>query len=64
MSRRKKIFEVRYDGLWLGGKAIVKAVDEQDAIEKVANDAYTVEFENVRVTEVKGDVLYNDNGDY
>lgn len=60
-----KIFEVNYDGMWLGGAAIVVAETAEEAIELVKNHSSTVSFENVRVEELPSrGVIYNDNGDY
>ena len=65
MKRRtKKIYEVTYDGLWLGGVALVKAFDKEDAIAKVEADPRTIDFTKVHATEIKGDLLYNNNGNY
>lgn len=60
---RKKIFHVEYKGLWMGGVAIVKATNAEEAIAKVES-LNPPNFENVRVTEVKEDILYHDTGDY
>lgn len=60
-----KVFEVRYDGLWLGGKAIVIAETKEEAIELVRNHSSTISFEDVRVNELPSTgVVHNDNGDY
>lgn len=60
-----KLFQIRYDGLWLGGISIVFAETEEEAIEKVKNHSLTIAFENVRVSELKQeDIVYNWNGDY
>lgn len=61
-----KLFEVRYSGLWLGGKAIVWANSPEEAIETVRCDSATIEFTNVRVSEIPEDliVIHNDNGTY
>lgn len=60
-----KNYMVTYEGLWLGGCAVVRAKSKKDAIEMVRNDNLTVDFNDVEV-EVLDDsgVLYNDNGDY
>jgi hypothetical protein len=60
-------FIVNYRGLWLGGRAVVFAPDQEKAIELVREHGETVEFSNVRATLVEASepkVLYNDNGDY
>lgn len=60
-----KLFVINYDGLWLGGKAIVFAENEKDALDQVRNDPTTVEFKNVKIEEVKAEgIIHNDNGDY
>lgn len=60
-----KVFEVRYDGLWLGGKAIVIAETKEEAIELVRNHSSTISFEDVMVNELPSTgVVHNDNGDY
>ena len=66
---RYKFFIVTYNGMWMGGRAVVRARDEQEAIDLVRTDARTTKFQFVEVTEVKGiagsgQVLYNDDGDY
>jgi hypothetical protein len=61
----KKLFFVRYDGLWLGGRALVFADNAEQAIELVKNDADTCSFKDVSAEEIEADgVVYNDNGDY
>lgn len=59
------IFKVTYNGLWMGGVAIVVAETPEQAIELVKNHKDTIEFNRVDVEllEPTG-VLYNDNGDY
>lgn len=64
MSTRKRVFQVTYAGLWLGGVAIVRAASEEDAIALVGADSASVNFKNVIAVEIKGDILYNDCGDY
>jgi hypothetical protein len=67
VSKKLKAYKVLYDGLCLGGVAIVLAYTEQEAIGLVSKDSKTCDFENVRVAELihePGAVLYNDNGDY
>lgn len=67
--RVMKAFIVRYSGLWLGGKAVVLAESEIEAIELVGLHRSTINFlepdRKPQVEEVpaKG-VIYNDNGDY
>ena len=60
----KKIYEVCYSGLWLGGHAIVCAESAEEAKLLIENDPSTVEFKNVVVNEIEGPIYYNDNGDY
>lgn len=62
-------FKVTYKGLWLGGVAVVKADDEQQAREAVERDDRTIDFADVTVTRIlvlenTATVLHNDNGDY
>lgn len=61
-----KLFVVNYKGLWLGGKAIVWADTEDQAIELVRQDPNTQEFTNISVEEIPPGtvVIHNDNGDY
>ncbi len=60
-----KLFKINYNGLWLGGKALVLAEDEEQAISLVREDSSTVEFKNIVVEEIQAEgVIYNDNGDY
>ena len=61
-----KAFVVRYNGLWLGGKAVVLAEDENEAKQLVRQHRLTVDFEDVEVDAVPHfeQVLYNDNGNY
>lgn len=61
----KKLYRVDYDGLWLGGTALVFAGSEQEAINLVESDDFTVDFKDVEVKELPLEgVVYNDNGDY
>lgn len=65
----KQIYEVRYEGVYLGGAAIVLADSETEAIGLVATHANTQSFFNPTTKLVTADfdnaaVLYNDNGDY
>ena len=61
----KRLYEVTYDGLWLGGTAIVFATSPEDAIAQVAADSTTVGFKDVTVKLLpKNGVVYNDNGNY
>ncbi|URC22461.1 hypothetical protein KAMAJI_00330 [Serratia phage vB_SmaM-Kamaji] len=58
-------YAVRYDGLWLGGKAIVLAQNEGEAERMVAEHQNTVSFKDVEVYPLDTEgVLHNDNGDY
>lgn len=59
-----KYYEVTYDGLWLGGSAVVIAESTEDALRLVEDDYRTINFKNATVTEISGPVLYNDSGDY
>lgn len=59
------LYLVRYNGLWIGGKAFVWADSIVEAIEKVKNHQGTTNFDTPIVSqcEMTG-VIYNDNGDY
>lgn len=62
-------YRVTYEGLWLGGKAIVIAANEEDAIELVRQHKNTVRFNKVNaevITSFPTDVIVldNSNGDY
>ncbi len=64
-----KLYEVSYEGLWLGGIAIVLASSEYEAIKLVANHSNTVNPQSMTATLVTNDltkplVIYNDNGNY
>lgn len=61
-----KSFIVYYDGLWMGGKAVVRARDEEEAKQLVKEDRRTISFKDVVVEQVGANehVIYNDNGDY
>lgn len=60
---------VTYDGLWLGGTAVVLAENPDHAKAIVATDPKTVSFNRVKVELITANltvpaVLSNDNGDY
>ena len=63
-----KAFLIKYDGLWMGGKAIVIAKTKKTALRLVEEDENTLEFTDVKVEEIieldKPKILYNNNGDY
>ena len=63
-----KAFLVTYDGLWLGGTAVVLADSPDAACDMVREHRITINFEDVQAVEVgQGDkegVLFNDNGNY
>lgn len=64
-----KAYLVTYDGLWLGGSAVVLAENEDHAKSLVATDPKTVSFKRVKAELITADlsapaVLRNDNGDY
>ena len=60
-----KLFDIRYKGLWLGGKSLVFAENEEQALSLVREDPTTVGFENVTKEEIKAEgIIHNDNGDY
>ena len=64
---KRHVYEIRFSGFWLGGKAIVRAIDE-----KAAWSALQKEFPNIEPLEKckikklpSGDgVIYLDTGDY
>lgn len=71
MSRRElKAYTVSYDGLWLGGHAVVLARDRGHALRLVERDRMTVNFDPLEATIERVDtidsakVLWNDNGNY
>ena len=60
---------VTYDGLWMGGTAVVLAENPDHAKALVATDPKTVSFNRVKVELITANltvpaVLSNDNGDY
>jgi hypothetical protein len=60
------IYKVTYEGLWMGGVAIVIAENETQAIELVKEHEDTVNFcstPTVKLLPSIG-VVYNDNGNY
>ena len=63
----RNIYELRFSGLWLGGTAIVKAVDEKAAWLALQKKWPNLEpLGKCKVTKLpNGDgVLYFDSGDY
>lgn len=61
----KRLYKVTYDGLWLGGTAIVVATSPEDAIAQVAADSGTTNFKDAEAELLpKNGVVYNDNGNY
>lgn len=58
-------YRVGYEGMWLGGEAIVLASSAEEAIELVRKDNKTCLFNHVTVEELPlSGVILNDNGDY
>jgi hypothetical protein len=56
---------VTYKGLWLGGKAIVIAENQDHALQLVKDHETTGRFTSVTVELLPSSgVIYNDNGDY
>ena len=60
---------VTYDGLWLGGAAVVLAENPDHAKALVATDPKTVSFKRAKAELITADltvpaVLRNGNGDY
>ena len=60
------LYKVTYEGLCMGGVAIVLAVNETQAIELVKEHENTVNFCSAPTVELlpSNGVIYNDNGDY
>lgn len=60
----KKVYIVEYDGNSGGGRAVVMADSESEAIALVANEHCTINFKNAEAVEVdyNSEVLSNDNG--
>jgi hypothetical protein len=63
-----RVYEVTYNGSWLGGKAIVIAHNAHEARRMVNLHEDTVNFRDVQVRclchVVEQGVVYHDNGDY
>lgn len=63
----KKTYYIRYPGKYLGGRAIVRAINEQNAYDKLKEKYPTLDpfikctFEEIPITQ---DVIYNWDGDY
>ena len=62
-----KAYHITYDGLWLGGVAIVVAHTKKTALRLLKEEDPT-EFTDVKITKVtvldRPMVIYNDDGDY
>jgi hypothetical protein len=61
-----KLYKVTYEGLWMGGVAIVIAENETQAIELVKEHYGTVNFCSAPTVDLlqSNGVIYNNNGDY
>ena len=63
-----KAFLIKYDGLWMGGRAVVIAKTRKTALKLVESDPHTLEFTDVEIEKMfdvtEPQVLYNNNGDY
>ena len=64
---KSKLYEFRFSASYLGGKAIIKAIDEKaawSALQKAYK--YLEPLEKCRVTELqdRDGVIYLDDGDY
>lgn len=62
-----KVYNVTYDGSYLGGRAVVLAFNTAMAKRMVKKDSCTINFVNVRVEKVSGlkaGVVFNWDGDY
>ncbi len=65
MNQKTQLYKVTYDGLWLGGVALVYATSSDEAIAQVAGDSKTIMFKNPKAELLpETGVVYNDNGDY
>jgi len=64
----KKLYIIYYEGLWLGGKAVVRAQNRHTAYNYLAaeNPPNLEPIEKVDIQEVPEDekVIYNDDGNY
>ena len=62
----KKYYIVTYQGMYLGGQAVVMAKSAEEAIELVRCDSGTLKFNNPTAEEIKpkNGVLFNWVGDY
>lgn len=61
------IYLIKFDGLWMGGKAVVKAYDKTKAYEIVKKEWPNIEpIEKCRITkfDMKPGLVYFDSGDY
>ena len=60
----KKVYIVEYDGNSKGGRAVVMADSESEAIALVMDDHFTINFKSAKAVEVdyNSEVLSNDNG--
>jgi len=62
-----KAYHITYDGLWLGGRAIVIAHTRKIAL-RLLEEEGPVEFTDVKIEKVisldKPKVIYNYDGDY
>lgn len=64
---KRNIYEIRFSGSWLGGKAIVKAVDENaawSALQKAYKNLEPIEKCRIKKLPNGDGVLYLDTGDY
>lgn len=64
---RRSVYEIRFSGLWLGGKAIVRAANEKaawSALKREHEDLEPLEKCSVKKLPNGDGVLYLDNGDY
>ena len=62
----KKLFKVTYEGLWMGGIALVFAEDAKQAGALARDHKDTVKYTSVSIEEITdtSGVVYNYNGDY
>jgi len=66
---RLKLFAIRFNGLYMGGKAIIKAKDESEALEildklQAGLTEKDKEIESIEKIKQSERVIHYENGDY
>jgi hypothetical protein len=64
---KRHIYLIRFSGLWLGGKAVIRSIDEKAAWSALKKEWPSLEpLEKCHIEELSpGDgILYLDTGDY